>query len=710
MKSLHYISLLLLLTFGCQNSNEHFNSKNMQPPVAQIKPHVIKAPHGASRTDNYYWLNDRENPEVIDYLTAENKYLKEAMSHTESFQANLFEEMKSRIKEDDSSVPYFKKGYYYYTRYEQGGQYAIHCRRKGSMEAPEEIVVNGNELGENQSFLNFYVIYSPNQQLAAIVKDTVGRNFYTITIKDLTTGTMLPDQIESTRGNIAWMNDNQSFYYVVPNPKTLREYQVYRHILGSLPSTDALIYEEKDETLSVSVSKSRSEGFIFLHSSRTDAAFAQFMSADMVENPRLIAPLQANVKYYADHAKGADLLIYTNLDAVNYKLVRTPFSETSTENWQDVIPHRADVFLEEVAFFKDFMVVQEKTKGLSTLYIQPWENSQATQKLEFDEPAYYAGLGNNPAFDTPLVRYNYTSMTTPASVYDYQVTTGEKLLKKQQPVLGDFQSDNYQTERIYVPSRDGKEIPLSLVYRKDRFKKDGSAPGWIYGYGSYGYSMEATFSSTRLSLLDRGFVFAIAHIRGGQEMGGAWYEEGKMMQKKNTFYDFIDCSMWLQDHDYVAKDKLFASGGSAGGLLMGAVVNMAPEVYKGVVAAVPFVDVVTTMLDESIPLTTFEWLEWGNPNIKSEYDYMLSYSPYDNVSAQEYPNLLVTTGLHDSQVQYWEPAKWVAKMRTIKTDDNRLFLHTNMDAGHGGASGRFDRLKEIALEYAFVFDLLGISN
>ncbi|MEY2950222.1 MAG: hypothetical protein RLZZ248_1423, partial [Bacteroidota bacterium] len=344
------------------------------------------------------------------------------------------------------------------------------------------------------------------------------------------------------------------------------------------------------------------------------------------------------------------------------------------------------------------------------LYIQPWEDSQATQKLEFDEPAYYAGLGNNPAFDTPLVRYNYTSMTTPASVYDYQVTTGDKLLKKQQPVLGDFQSDNYQTERIYVPSRDGKEIPLSLVYRKDRFKKDGNAPGWIYGYGSYGYSMEATFSSTRLSLLDRGFVFAIAHIRGGQEMGGAWYEEGKMMQKKNTFYDFIDCSMWLQDHDYVAKDKLFASGGSAGGLLMGAVVNMAPEVYKGVVAAVPFVDVVTTMLDESIPLTTFEWLEWGNPNIKSEYDYMLSYSPYDNVSAQEYPNLLVTTGLHDSQVQYWEPAKWVAKMRTIKTDDNRLFLRTNMDAGHGGASGRFDRLKEIALEYAFVFDLLGISN
>ena len=703
-------SLLLLLTFGCQNSNEHFNSKNMQPPIAQVKPHIIKAPHGASRTDNYYWLNDRENPEVIDYLRAENQYLEEAMSHTQSFQTDLFEEMKSRIKEDDSSVPYFKKGYYYYTRYEQGGQYAIHCRRKGSMEAPEEIVVNGNELGANQSFLNFYVIYSPNQQLAAIVKDTVGRNFYTITIKDLTTGSMLPDQIESTRGNIAWMNDNQSFYYVVPDPKTLREYQVYRHILGTQTANDELIYEEKDETLSVSVSKSRSEGFIFLHSSRTDAAFAQFMSADMVENPRLIAPLQANVKYYADHAKGADLLIYTNLDAVNFKLVRTPFSETSTENWQDVIPHRADVFLEEVAFFKDFMVVQEKTKGLSTLYIQPWENSQATQKLEFDEPAYYAGLGNNPAFDTPLVRYNYTSMTTPASVYDYQVTSGEKLLKKQQPVLGDFQSDNYQTERIYVPSRDGKEIPLSLVYRKDRFKKDGSAPGWIYGYGSYGYSMEATFSSTRLSLLDRGFVFAIAHVRGGQEMGGAWYEEGKMMQKKNTFYDFIDCSKWLQDHQYVAKDKLFASGGSAGGLLMGAVVNMAPEVYKGVVAAVPFVDVVTTMLDESIPLTTFEWLEWGNPNIREEYDYMLSYSPYDNVKAQEYPHLLVTTGLHDSQVQYWEPAKWVAKMRTVKSDDKRLFLHTNMDAGHGGASGRFDRLKEIALEYAFVFDLLEISN
>ncbi len=700
--------LLLVLVWGCQNPNMKNKLSTVQPPIAETKPHQVEAPHGASRTDNYFWLNDRENPEVIDYLQKENDYLNAQLAHTEDFQSRLFEEMKSRIKEDDSSVPYFKKGYYYYTRYTEGGQYAIYCRRKGSMEAPEEIIVDGNQLGEGQSFLNFYISVSPNQNLVAIVKDTVGRNFYTITIKDMTTGALLPDEIKDTRGGIAWMNDNQSFYYVIPDKKTLREYQVYHHVLGSADA-DPLIYEEKDETLNVWVSKSRSEGFIFLHSSRTDASFGQFMSADKLEKPRLIAPLQPNVKYYADHARSNELHIYTNLDAVNYRLVKTRIDQTTPNHWEDVIPHRGDVFLEEVAFFKDFLVLQEKEKGLAKLIVKKWDNSD-TQEIRFEEPAYYAGLGNNPAFDTPTIRYNYTSMTTPASVYDYSVETQEKELRKEQPVLGTFDKSDYITERIYVPSRDGKEIPMSLVYHKDKFAKDGTAPGWIYGYGSYGYSMEATFSSTRLSLLDRGFVFAIAHVRGGQEMGGQWYEDGKMMHKKNTFYDFIDCSLWLRQNKYVATDQLFASGGSAGGLLMGAVVNMAPEVYRGVVAAVPFVDVVTTMLDETIPLTTFEWLEWGNPNIKEEYDYMLSYSPYDNVEAKEYPHLLVTTGLHDSQVQYWEPAKWVAKMRTLKTDDHLLLLRTNMDAGHGGASGRFDRLKEIALEYAFVFDILGIKS
>lgn len=703
------IYFLMLLMVSCQNNTMKITSSSIIPPVAKKDPTTINSPHGASRQDDYYWLNNREDQRVIDYLESENKYLDTMLSPTKTFQAALFDEMKSRIKEDDSSVPYFKKGYFYYTRYEEGGQYPIHCRKKGSMDAEEDIIVNGNELGKGQSFLNFYVSISPNQQLAAIIKDTVGRNFYTIAIKDLTSGQMLGDEIKNTRGSIAWMNDNQSFYYVIPDPKTLREYQVFWHRLGELQSSDELIYEEKDETLSIWISKSRSDGFIFLHAGRTDASYGFFMSADRKESPRLIAPLRPNVKYYADHARGADLHIYTNWKAVNYKLVRTRFDQTNFENWVDVIPHREDIFLEEVAFFKDFLVLQEKEKGLAKLIVKKWDTEETTA-IVFDEPAYYAGLGNNPAFDTPTIRYSYTSMTTPASVYDYSVESQEKELRKIQPVLGSFDKNNYITERIYVPSRDGKEIPLSLVYHKDKFKKEGTAPGWIYGYGSYGYSMEATFSSTRLSLLDRGFVFAIAHVRGGQEMGGQWYEDGKMMNKKNTFYDFIDCSKWLQNNGYVANDKLFASGGSAGGLLMGAVVNMAPEVYRGVIAAVPFVDVVTTMLDETIPLTTFEWLEWGNPNIKEEYDYMLSYSPYDNVEAKDYPHLLVTTGLHDSQVQYWEPAKWVAKMRTLKTDRNHLFLYTNMDAGHGGASGRFDRLKEIAREYAFAFDILGIKS
>ncbi|MCH7414984.1 S9 family peptidase [Belliella sp. R4-6] len=703
------LTISIGMSIACSQQEPEFKLPDVKPPVAAVKPFEITAKHGHKRVDNYYWLNQREDQEVIDYLNAENAYLDTMMAHTKGFQEDLFKEMRSRIKEDDSSVPYKLGDYYYYSRYVEGGEYPIYARKKESLDAKEEIVMDGNELGKGKSYLNFFTSVSEDHNLAAIIMDTVGRNFYTVGIKDLRTGEMLPDKIENIRSSAVWANDNKSFYYSIPDPVTLRNFQVKRHILGEDSSKDEIIFEEKDQTLSCGVGKTKSKEYIIIGSGRTDASYAMFLEADKPGDPKLIAPLKDNVQYDVDHAGGDKFYIYTNQDAVNYKLVEAPVSNPSPSNWKDVIPNRSDIFLENVDYFKSFMAVQETKEGLAKIRIIKYQD-KSEHELEFGEPAYTASLGYNPAFDTEVVRYSYTSMTTPNSVYDYNMQNRDKILMKEQPVLGDFNKENYQTERVMVTARDGKKIPMSLVYRKDKFKKDGSMPGWVYAYGSYGYSMDASFSSTRLSLLDRGFVYAIAHIRGGQEMGGDWYEDGKMMNKKNTFYDFIDCSKWLQENNYVAKDKLFASGGSAGGLLMGAVLNMAPEVYKGVISAVAFVDVVTTMMDETIPLTTFEWLEWGNPNIQEQYEYMLSYSPYDNVEAKNYPHILATTGLHDSQVQYWEPAKWVAKLRTLKTDDNKLFLYTNMDAGHGGASGRFESLKELAREYAFVFDILEIKE
>ncbi|EKB50432.1 Protease 2 [Cecembia lonarensis LW9] len=711
MKKLN-LTLTLICTqiiMSCSKKESQVILPDVQPPVAKVEPFEILSKHGHLRVDNYYWLNDRENPEVIAYLEAENAYLDTMMGHTKVFQDNLFQEMKSRIKEDDASVPYQLDGYFYYVRYVEGGEYPIYCRKRGSLDAPEEIIVDGNELGKDKPYLNFYTSVSPDHNLAAIIMDTQGRNFYGIMVKDLRTGQLLDDRIEDTRGGIAWTNDNKSFYYSIPDKQTLRVFQVKRHILGAATQQDELVFEENDATLDCYVTKTKSKKYIIIGSGRTDASYALFIDADQPGKPQLIEKVQDNVQYHVDHAGGDHFYIHTNLDAVNYRLVQAPISEPHAVNWKDVIPHRENIFLEGVDYFKDYMAVQETFEGLAKIRIVKWRDG-SEHELRFEEPAYSAGLGYNPNFDTQTLRYSYTSMTTPGSTYDYNMVSREKTLMKEQPVLGDFDKNNYQTERVMVPARDGKRIPMSIVYRKDKFKKDGTMPGWIYAYGSYGYSMDPTFSSTRLSLLDRGFVYAIAHIRGGQEMGGEWYEDGKMLNKKNTFTDFIDCSKWLQDNGYVAKDQLFASGESAGGLLMGAVVNMAPELYRGVIAAVPFVDVVTTMMDESIPLTTFEWLEWGNPNMQEQYEYMLSYSPYDNVEEKDYPNLLVTTGLHDSQVQYWEPAKWVALLRTKKTDANRLYLYTNLDAGHGGASGRFQRLKEIALEYAFVFDILGMNE
>ncbi|MFN3841545.1 MAG: S9 family peptidase [Cyclobacteriaceae bacterium] len=705
--------LLLLLVFAlllaCSPSEKEITLPDVKPPVATIEPFEIVSKHGHKRTDNYYWLKNREDSTVINYLTAENNYLDTMMAHTRGFQEKLFQELRGRIKEDDSSVPYKLDDYYYYTRYITGGEYPIYCRKKGSLEAPEEIIVDGNELGKGQSFLNFFISQSPDHNRVAIIMDTVGRNFYTVKIKDMTTGRFLPDKIPNTRGGYVWTNDNQSVYYSVPDANTLRNYLIKRHVLGTPVSADPVIYEEKDQTLDVGIGKTKSKKYFIISSGRTDAGFSQYIDADKPGKPVIIQPLQDNVDYAVEHSGGDKFYIYTNRDAKNYRLVEAPVSKPSAENWKDVIPHREDVFLQDVDFFKDHLALSEMSAGLTKVRIIKWAD-KSEHYINFGEPAYFAGFGYNPEFNTNIIRYTYTSMTTPASTFDYNMDTREKELKKEQPVLGGFDKSNYATERVMVKARDGKEVPLSIVYRKDLFKKDGSMPGWIYGYGSYGATMYATFSSNRISLLDRGFVYAIAHVRGGQEMGGAWYDEGKMLNKKNTFTDFIDCSEWLIQNKYVANDKLFASGGSAGGLLMGAIVNMRPDLYRGVIAAVPFVDVITTMMDESIPLTSFEWKEWGNPNIKEEYDYMLSYSPYDNVEKKAYPNLLVTTGLHDSQVQYWEPAKWVAKLRTMKTDNNRLFLYTNMDAGHGGASGRFKRLKEVALEYTFVFDILGMKE
>ncbi len=619
---LKFIIIIIGMNTACSQKEPEFTLPDLSPPLANIKPFEITANHGHTRTDNYYWLNERENPEVIDYLNAENKFLDTMMAHTKGFQDQLFNEMRARIKEDDSSVPYKLDDYYYYSRFVEGGEYPVYCRKKESMDATEEVIMDGNELGKDKSYLNFFTSVSPDHNLAAIIMDTVGRNFYHIIIKDLRTGEILPDKIENIRSSAVWTNDNQSFYYSIPDPKTLRNFQVKRHILGQDAPQDELVFEEKDQTLSCGVGKTKSKKYIIIGSGRTDASYAMFLDADNPGELQFIAPIQDNIQYSVDHAGGDNFYIYTNLDAVNYRLVEVPVANPSIVNWRDLIPHREAVFLANVDYFKEYFAVQETREGLANIRIVKWSN-KSEHHMEFEEPAYSAGIGYNPAFDTDILRYSYTSMTTPNSTYDYNMETRERILMKEQPVLGDFNKENYQTERVMVPARDGKSVPMSIVYRKDKFKQDGSMPGWIYAYGSYGYSMDPTFSSSRISLLDRGFVYAIAHIRGGQEMGGDWYEDGKMMNKKNTFYDFIDCSKWLQDNNYVAKDKLFASGGSAGGLLMGAVTNMAPELYRGIVADVAFVDVITTMMDESIPLTTFEWLEWGNPNIPDQYEYMV---------------------------------------------------------------------------------------
>ncbi|MBD8487634.1 S9 family peptidase [Echinicola sp. CAU 1574] len=679
---------------------------NSKPsPKASIKNKKLTF-HGHERNDPYYWMNDRNNPEVIQYLNDENDFLKASLQHTEGLQNELYEEMKGRIKEDDQSVPYFRDGYFYFSKYIQGGEYPIFCRKKDSLDNPEEVLLDVNDLAKGHEYFNVSSLaISTNQNLLAFAQDNVGRRIYTIRFKNLKTGKILEDEIPEITGNITWANDNKTLFYSKQDPNTLRSFQIYKHSLGQQSIEDELIYEEKDETFNCHISKSKSKKYLFINSESTVSSEVRFVEADFPSNtPHLVQSRERDLEYSVEHFED-HFLIWTNHNkASNYKLVKTPVKTTGKENWIDVIPHRKDVLLESFEVFKDFLVLEERFNGLSRIQVNPW-NGNNSHYINFEEPTYSAWISFNPSFESNLLRYGYNSLTTPSSTFDYDMISKEQKLLKQQEVLGGYDPSEYQAERIWSTADDETPIPISLVYKKSLFKKDGSNPLLQYAYGSYGYSTDALFNSNRLSLLDRGFVYAIAHIRGGQEMGRHWYEDGKMLKKRNTFTDFISCSEHLISNQYTSANKLFAMGGSAGGLLMGVIINLRPDLYKGVIAAVPFVDVVTTMLDESIPLTTGEFDEWGNPKEKAYYDYMLSYSPYDNIEKKSYPNLLVTSGLHDSQVQYWEPTKWVAKLRAEKTDDNLLLLYTNMDAGHGGASGRFHSLKELAMEYAFILNL-----
>ena len=715
-------ALSLAILSGCNQAPEETKKNNTQvktvqvaqaiAPVAKKVPHEMTI-HGDTRVDNYYWLRDdeRKAPEVINYLEAENTYTDAMLAHTKTLQSELFEELKGRIQKDDDSVPVKNGDYFYSTQTRGDNEYTTYLRSSDFAGTDQQVILDVNELAKGH---DYYAVsglnVSPNGNLMAYGEDTVSRRIYSIKIKDLTTGKLLEDTLEGTNGGIVWANDNKTVYYIKKDLQTLLGYQVYRHTLGTPQADDELIYEETDTSYYMGISKSKDESEIYIWHSSTAASGVSVLSADDTKAmPKRLIEREAGLEYEISKL-GNTYYIVTNLNAVNFQLMKVDIDKAGDKaNWQSVIPARDDIKLEGIDLFNDYLVYQEREMGQSKLIARDLKTGKELP-LSFNDSAYTIGTYGNNDIDSSTLRVYYTSMTTPSSSYDVDLATGDKKLLKQQAVLGDFDADNYASERIFVTARDGIKVPVSLVYRKDAFKKDGTNPLLQYGYGSYGATMDPTFSSTRLSLLDRGFVFAIAHVRGSQMLGRPWYEDGKLLTKKNTFNDFVDVTKALVSQKYGAKDEIFALGGSAGGLLMGAVANQAPELYKGMVAAVPFVDVVTTMLDASIPLTTNEYGEWGNPNEKAYYDYMLSYSPYDQVSKQAYPNMLVTTGLHDSQVQYFEPAKWVAKLRDYKTDDNKLLFKIDMEAGHGGASGRFKRLEDTALNYAFMLDLAGIKK
>lgn len=710
MKALKPITLsaLSLLVLSACNNTQNNNKTDIAAPIAKKVPFEMTH-HGNTRVDNYYWMRDdeRKDPEILAHLEAENSYTEQKLKHTEALQAQLFDEIKGRIVKDDQSVPVKQGDYFYGSEVSGDNEYSVYTRAKDLAGTDKQVLLDVNELAKAHDYFSVSTLtVSENDNLLAYGEDTLSRRIYTIRIKDLTTGEYLKDKIEGTSGNIVWGNDNTFLYYIKKDPQTLLGYQVYRHVLGTDQSSDELVYEEKNKAYYTYISKSKDSSLVYIHHSSTEARGVSIIDAnDAKAKPTRFIPREDKHEYSIAKLNN-DFYITTNLDAVNFRLMKVDASKVGDKaHWQEVIPARDNVKLEDITLFENHLVYQERENGLTNVTVRKLDSGKEFN-LDFKDTAFAAGMYGNNELDNASVRLYYTSMTTPSSVIEYTLEDGKKTVLKEQKVLGDFNSDNYVSERIMVTARDGKKVPVSLVYHKDKFKKDGTNPLYQYGYGSYGATFDPTFSTSRLSLLDRGFVYAIAHIRGSQMLGRPWYEDGKKLTKKNTFNDFVDVTKALVEQGYGAKDKVFAVGGSAGGLLMGAVINQAPELYRGVASHVPFVDVVTTMLDESIPLTTNEYDEWGNPNEKAYYDYMLSYSPYDQVKRQAYPNLLVTTGLHDSQVQYFEPMKWVAKLREYKTNDNLLLFKTDMEAGHGGASGRFKRINDTALEYAFFIDLL----
>jgi len=724
MKKLILWLILGTFLFACENQDKNMTPKEnissaisgIDTPIAKKEDHVMTI-HGDARNDPYYWMklsDEQKNSEtpddstkaVVDYLNLENDYTDKATAHLRTFKDELFEEIKGRIKQTDMSVPYKDNGYYYITRYEEGNEYPIFSRKKENLEASEEVMLNVNEMAKDFDY--FQVggrTVSSDNKILCYGEDTLSRRIYTLKFKNLETGEMLKDQIENTTGYCAWANDNKTLFYARKDD-ALRPYKVFRHVLGTDQATDVEIFHEKDETFNIYVAKEKSKRYLIIGSYATVSNEYHILDAnDPLGEFQVFTPRERDLEHSISFYDG-NWYILTNKDnATNFKLMKCPETKTSKDSWTEFIEHRPDVLLSDVDIFKNHFVLSERVEGNTALNVRKWDNSPS-HYIEFKESAYAVYTSANPQFDTDILRISYTSMTTPRSTFDYNMNTKEMELLKQQEVLGTFDQNNYVSEKLMITARDGAQVPVSLVHRKG-IEKGPETPLLLYAYGSYGSSMDPYFSSVRLSLLDRGFIYAIAHIRGGQEMGRQWYEDGKMLKKKNTFNDFIDCGEYLVKNNYTSSDKLFAMGGSAGGLLMGAIMNMKPELWKGVVAAVPFVDVVTTMLDETIPLTTGEFDEWGNPKDKEYYDYIKSYSPYDNIEKKDYPATLVTTGYFDSQVQYWEPAKWVAKLRDNKTDDKPLLLKTNMEAGHGGNSGRFARLKEVAFEYAFLLDLAG---
>ncbi len=680
----------------------------MIPPVAEkIKKEL--STNGHSRIDYYYWLNERNNPKVIDYIKAENQYTEEVMADYSDIRDRLYDEIIGRIKQTDESVPYKDNGYFYYTRFEEGKEYPIYCRKKESLDSAEEILLNVNEMAKGKSYIHISGLFiSIDNKIMAYGVDTFSRRMYTIYFKDLKTGKIFDVSIPNTTGQVIWANDNKTVFYCTKDEQTLRADKIYRHRLGNTLKKDVLVFEEKDATYGTTLFKTKSKQFIMIVSYTKTSDEFRFLKANEPEGKfQIIQPRKKNIEYSVSHFKDK-FYIVTNYKAKNFRLMETSVSNPGIKNWKELIPHREDVLLENIEIFSKYIVITERKNGLIQLRILDWDMMK-DYYIDFGEEVYIVSVGINPELESNVLRFNYSSLTLPNSVYDFNMVTGEKILKKRQEVLGNFNSQDYISKRLYIDARDGKKIPVSLVYKKGN-KLNGNNPLLLYGYGAYGLSADPSFASARISLLDRGFIFAMAHIRGGQEMGRDWYEEGKMLNKMNTFNDFIDCAEYLIENKYTNSQKMFALGGSAGGLLIGAVINMRPDLFKGVIAIVPFVDVVTTMLDESIPLTTSEFDEWGNPHDLIYYKYMLSYSPYDNVKPLNYPAILVIAALHDSQVQYWEPVKWVAKLRTRNKSNNIVLLYTNMQAGHTGSSGRFEIYKESALQYAFMFKLLGIKK